>query len=316
MSNHRSRDRDGAPPAGAVVVGVDLDASPAALAFAAEEAARSLCPLHIVHVVRISGAETYAGAAADAYQAADTVVQDALTRARDLVANRVPVTAERLDDEGLVDGLVDRGSRGSLLVLEHRRVSRLRRFVTGSVVSGAAARCPVPVVSVPQGWRPTVTEALITVGVQDVVEAEALVSRGLQEARARGGRVEVLNAWTLNGGYDSVVDVDFGVEHERRIAQALEPALRKARSEVPGVPVRLRVQHEDPTAALLERAGASQLMVLGRRHHLLPLGSHLGPVVRAVLQHSAAPVLLDPEPPREVPLEVEAPLPALGLAPA
>ena len=52
-------------------------------------------------------------------------------------------------------------------------------------------------------------------------------------------------------------------------------------------------------------AESSQLLVIGRRHHLLPLGSHLGPVARAVLQHSTAPVLLNPESPRDVPVAVE-----------
>ena len=32
-----------------------------------------------------------------------------------------------------------------------------------------------------------------------------------------------------------------------------------------------------------------------RRHHLLPLGTHLGPVARAVLAGSTCPVLVTPE---------------------
>jgi nucleotide-binding universal stress UspA family protein len=317
MSAPRSPESPVGPPAGAVVVGVDLDGSRSAVAFGAEEAARSLCPLHLVHVVRTFAVEGSAGAIEGAHQAADTGIQLALERARDVVAHRVPVTAERVDGGGLVDVLVDRGARGSMLVLEHRRLGRLRRFVTGSVVSGAAARCPVPLVSVPQGWRPSVTEAVVTVGVQDAEEAETLIRRGLSEARARGGRLEVLHAWILDGGYDAVMgDSAALVEHEQRVAKALAPALRSARRELPEVPVRLRVQHAGPTAALLERADSSQLLVLGRRHHLLPLGSHLGPVVRAVLQHSTAPVLLNPELPREVPVEVDTPQPSLGLAPA
>jgi hypothetical protein len=62
----------------------------------------------------------------------------------------------------------------------------------------------------------------------------------------------------------------------------------------------LRIEHAVPAEALLAGGQSSQLLVIGRRHHLLPLGSHLGPVARAVLQYSTAPVLLEPESPREV----------------
>lgn len=44
-----------------------------------------------------------------------------------------------------------------------------------------------------------------------------------------------------------------------------------------------------------EAAERSDLLVIGRRHHLLPMGSHLGPVARAILDNSACPVLVTPE---------------------
>ena len=47
--------------------------------------------------------------------------------------------------------------------------------------------------------------------------------------------------------------------------------------------------------AMLRATEGSDLVVLGRRHHLLPLGSHLGPVARGVLARSACPVLVTPE---------------------
>jgi nucleotide-binding universal stress UspA family protein len=289
------------PPAGAIVVGLDLDGSEGALTFAAAEACRTHSPLHLVHVLRISGAEAYAGVVEGCLEAADAAVDQGLARARELVDGQVPVSAERLDDGWLVANLVDRASRGAMLVLEHRSLNQLRRLVTGSTVAGVAARCPVPVVSVPEGWRPGPVEAVVTVGVQDVDEAESLIRRGLVEARARGAHVMVLHAWHIQGGYDSVVaDHEFRIEEEHRVALELAPALAAACAEVPDVPVQLRVAHAVPAEALLASGATSQLLVIGRRHHLLPLGSHLGPVARTVLQHSAVPVLLNPESPREV----------------
>ena len=296
------------PPAGAIVVGLALDGSEAALTFAADEACRTHSPLHLVHVLRISGAEAYAGVLQGAFEAADATVAQGVARARELVDGQVPVTAERVDGGWLLVDLVDRASRGSMLVMQHRRLSPLHRLVTGSIVSGVASRCTVPVVSVPEGWRPEPSEAVVTVGVQDAEEAEPLIRRGLVEARARGARVEVLSAWHIDGGYDSVVaDRQFRAEKRSRITRDLAPALAAACGEVPGVPVRLRIEHAVPVQALLAAAQSSQLLVIGRRHHLLPLGSHLGPVARAVLRHSTAPVLLNPESPLDIPVPVDEP---------
>jgi nucleotide-binding universal stress UspA family protein len=292
------------PPAGAVVVGIAADGSEAALTFAADEACRTHRPLHLVHVLRISGAEAYAGVLQGAFEAADATVEEGVTRARELVDGQVPVTAERVDDGWLVADLVDRASRGSMLVLQHRRQSTLHRLVTGSIVAGVASRCPVPVVSVPEGWRPGTSEAVVTVGVQDAHEAEPLIRRGLLEARARGARVAVLSACHAVSGDDSA-DRQLRADTESRVTHTLAPALAAACGEVPDVPVQLRIEHAVPVQALLAHGQSSQLLVIGRRHHLLPVGSHLGPTARAVLQHSTAPTLLNPESPRDVPTAVE-----------
>jgi nucleotide-binding universal stress UspA family protein len=288
------------PPSGAVVVGVALDGSPAALTFAAAEACRTHRPLHLVHVLRISGAEAYAGVLQGAWEAADQALAHALAQARELVEGEVPVTAERLDGGWLVADLVDRASRGAMLVMEHRRIGPVRRVVTGSIVAGVASRCAVPVVSVPEGWRPGESQAVVTVGVQDAGEAEPLVRRALSEARARDVGVVVLHAWYLDEGYDSVVaDRAFRAERKRKLTRELTPAIEAASADFPDVPVRLWVRHAIPTGALVDSGSSSELLVIGRRHHLLPLGSHLGPVARAVLQYGTCPVLLNPESPVE-----------------
>ena len=290
-----------APPVDAIVVGLALDGSDAAVAFAADEACRTHRPLHLVHVLRISGAEAYAGVVQGACEAAEATVARGLARARALVAEQVPVTAERLDEGWLVADLVERASRGAMLVLQHRRQRPLRRLVTGSTVVGVAGRAAVPVVSVPEDWHPGTPEAVVTVGVQDADEAGQLIRRAALEARARSARVIVLHAWYLEGGYDAVVaDRDFSAEREQKITRDLMPAIDAARGAFPDVPIQLSVQHAHTSGALVESLSSSDLLVIGRRHHLLPLGSHLGPVARAVLQYGTGPVLLSPERPRKV----------------
>ena len=44
--------------------------------------------------------------------------------------------------------------------------------------------------------------------------------------------------------------------------------------------------------AILEASHGAQLLVIGRHDPLVPVGSHVGPVARAVLREATCPVLL------------------------
>ena len=53
--------------------------------------------------------------------------------------------------------------------------------------------------------------------------------------------------------------------------------------------------------AILGASEAADLLVIGRHDPLVPVGSHIGPVARAVLREAACPVLLaNPRPHRAV----------------
>ena len=285
------------PPEGAVVVGVGLDSTDTAIRFAAAEACLAGRPLHLLHVLRLSPAEANPWILEGIAEAADDALEQAVSLAADEIHGRVPVTAERVDDARLVTDFVRRTRTASMLVLQHRRLSRWERLVAGSTVAGVASRSAVPVVSVPDGWVPQVSgPPAVTVGVQVAEEAGPLVRRALDLARQRDASVVVLHAWWLNGGYDAVVaDHAFAAEQEREFVVSLAPTVTAARAEFPDVPISIQVRHEPPARALLDASGGSQLLVVGRRHYQLPLGTHLGPVTRAVLRDAAGPVLVNPE---------------------
>lgn len=285
------------PPQGAVVVGVSLDGADAAITFAAEEARLTHRPLHLLHALRVSAADAYAGVYSNAVQTADEVLESAVRTARALAAGEVPVTAERVDDAWLTRAFSDHVRDCGLVVLQHRGLSRWQRVVAGSTVSGVAARCPIPVVSVPEAWTPDPdAERVVSVGVQDGDEARPLVRHALQLAQERDARVVVVHAWWLYGGYDSLVaDERFRAERERDALERIQPGIEAARRDFPDVPLTIDIQHATPVTALRDATADSLLVVIGRRHHRLPLGSHLGPVSRAVLRDATGPVLVHPE---------------------
>lgn len=307
------------PPTDAVVLAVGADGVDEALAFAITEARRGGRPLHLVHVLQLPAGEAYVGMYGGMLDSAKALLDNVTARAQSLAGPDVTVTSELVDKGWVVDDLVQHTDGAALLVLQHRALSRIKRVFTGSFVHSVAGRSPVPVVSVPEGWQPRVgTDNVVTVATQDPVEAPEILRWGFEEARARGARLVVLHAWWLASGYDVVV-VDDTIRRTwaERSEEELEPVIAPLRAEFADVAVTVQVRHAPPVEAVLDAAEVSDLLVLGRRHHLLPLGSHLGPIARAALDHGSCPVMIAPElPVKEAVADVDETAADLAASPA
>lgn len=285
-------------PEHAIVVGVPAEHGEAALTFAIDEASRSGSPVHVVHVLQIPAGEPYAGVYDAAREGARAVLEAATRRAVELAAGGVPITSELTDSGSVVGELVSRSTTARMVVVEHRDLGRLRRLFVGSRSSGVAARSHSAVVTVPAKWRPTKTRTpVVTAAVQHPGEADNLLRAAFEEARERGADLVVLHAWWLANDYDHVVvDVPITEEWEVKFRQELSHDLERLQARYPMVRTTVEIRHAPPVDAVLSAAARSDLLVIGRRHHLLPLGSHLGPVSRAVIGRSPVPVLMTPEP--------------------
>jgi nucleotide-binding universal stress UspA family protein len=287
-------------PENAIVVAVGHHGCQAAVEYAVEEARRRGSPVHLVKILRLPATPEYAGVYAAGVSDSTAEIESAIASAHKLAAPAgVAVTGEVVEDGWVVDELVRSANRSRMIVLQHRRVGALHRIVTGSTTNGVAARATVPVVSVPDDWSASDHESDVTVAVQDATEAAGLLRAGFEGARERGANLVVLHAWWLASGFDeTVVDQTMRQEWEDRIHTSLRPALAGLKEEFADVHVDVLVRHAPPVEAILDAAQRSGLLVLGRRHHRLPLGTHLGPIARATLQHSSCPVLLVPPDPQ------------------
>ena len=192
-----------------VVVAVGHDPMDAALAYAAGEAARAGCGLHLVHAVHpvALGPETVLMDSVDFERTGHLALEGALERARDLVPDTVQVTSE-LVLGGVVPAIARAGEKARLIVLQRRPLSRMRRVVTRSVSSGVAARSRVSVVSVPAGWSPARSSGAVptvTVGVDAPERSEHLLRVAAEAAVGRGASLYVLHTWELPGAYADIV---------------------------------------------------------------------------------------------------------------
>ena len=279
-----------------IVAAVGGEDSQALLDFAIEHALVTESDLHLVHVMQsvpaLSGA--FEAAYEEAHKLGRQVLDRAYDVARDAMVGKATVTAELVEDSyDTVDSIVTRSEGVRLVVLQHRHLKGLQRFTSGSTTYGVVARAHSPVASVPEGWKPAGRRhGRVTVGVQDPERADDTLRQAFSLAAQRGDTLRIVHAWWLGNGYDAIFAEDVDFHQDRDFRTALAANLDTLEKAYPNVGVEVSIQHRQTDLALQDATADSDLLVLGRRHHRFPLGTHLGSVTRFVLRSSDIPVVV------------------------
>lgn len=292
-----------------ILVAVGDDPADQAIEYAAREALRAGCGLQLVHVVNIapSGPELVTLDLSDVETIGRGTLEAARRRAEEVTQGRVPVSAELVNGP-VVAGILEAAGGVREIVLQRRRLSGRRRAVTRSTSSGVAAHAHVPVVSVPDGWvapngdrRP-----VVTVGVDIPERCRGTLRTALAEARSRNATLRVLHTWWFPSVYNDIImdrleDEDWSRHAREELRRLLHEIDRERGGDLSDLSLRVVTRQAHAADALVEAARDSVLLVIGRHDPLIPLGSHLGPVARAVLREAECPVLLaDPAAPHLV----------------
>jgi nucleotide-binding universal stress UspA family protein len=195
-------------------------------------------------------------------------------------ARRLGATVDVVEvgHDRVVDSLVAAGDDGSLLVVGSDRRREPLRLLTGNVTTGVAARCSVPVVSVPGTWRQRQATGVVLVGVKHPHHSEALMAEAYTVALERGSRLVVLHAQR------------FPCVGEAELADLVTPWQRTW----PAVDVEVRLVQDLAAPALVTAAAHADELVLVRRTFGIPTEAHLGPTARTVLLHAPCPVRVVP----------------------
>lgn len=283
-----------------VVVAVGPEGVESALDFGVEEARRAGCGVHLVHAVQIVAAsvETVVVPLMEMEKLGRETLSLAFERAENLVGDDVPLTHE-LRRGRPVTVLVEVGRDARMVVLEHRHRSRLHRALERTVAGGVAAHARVPVAAVPIGWKRTPETERVVVAAVDVADRSQEVLRtAATEARSRGATLRVVHAWDVPDPYEQLLQVGEEERWNTRAAVEVGDAVAALGELVDGLEVAVRIHHGRPLDGLLEASEGAELLVIGRHDPLIPIGSHIGPVARAVLREATCPVLLAAPHPR------------------
>lgn len=289
-----------------VVVAIDAGSCEASLRYAATEALRARCGLHVLHAIPLGSVHRLLEPAdlENVARVAEATLIAAVARAEHLIDDRVPVTSE-LFHGPVVQGVVEVSQEARTVVLQHRRPSVRQGMEGRSVASAVAARTSVPVVSVPSDWTDP-AGGVVAVGVDVPEHSQALLREAFEAARVRGSSVRVIHTWWSPpwSPPGSELGPEMGPEmgHSRvasdqrnaRARQEISSLLSfvEGDSEFFDVPVEVDVRHGHPADVLVEASRGAELLVVGRHDAWIPLGSHLGPVAHAVLRDAECPVLL------------------------
>lgn len=285
-----------------IVVGIGPEEFGSALAFAADEAVRAGCGLHLVHAVDITPipSDHVLIPAADIEAWGAERLAEAVKAADDIVGDAVPVTHELVRGTP-VGALVELGRTARMVVLEHRRLTRLSRVVNRTVAGGVAAHLRVPVVAVPSGWRSDGAERVVVAGVDVPDRSEEVLRAALAEAHARGAQLRLVHSWSMPRPYEGALSAD-DVRRSSDSARAeVNAALDQVGDLSAAIDADVQVEQGRASECLVTYSADAELLVIGRHDPLVPIGSHIGPVARAVLREATCPVLLaSPRPHRAV----------------
>lgn len=186
----------------------------------------------------------------------------------------------------------DLSRSASLVVLEHRDMSRLHRIATGSTVASVAARARCPVVSVPAASSEGPSAGVVTAGVHEDGGPRPVLEAAFAQAALLGCSVRLVHGWRLAATYDDML------LHDARWRNEAHAAITSAAEEVgrlqSEVEVAVEVRHDWPADVLVASSGESDLLVVGRhdRHGLVP--ERLGSLTRSMLEHAHCPVMVVP----------------------
>ena len=276
-----------------IVVGVGPEEISSALEFAVDEATRAGCGLHLVHAVNVApaGPETVLITGVDVEKWGRETLALAVKQADDLVDGAVPVTHE-LRVGAPVQVLVEAGRSARMVVLEHRHLSRLSRIVNRTVAGGVAAHLRIPVVAVPSGWSRPTGGRVVVAGVDVPDRSSEVLATAVAEARARGAALRIVHSWALPAHEGMLVEPAEQRRWSDRSRAEVRAALDKLGDESVAMDADVQVHPGRAIEAILEASQGAELLVIGRHDPLVPVGSHIGPVARAVLREATCPVLL------------------------
>jgi nucleotide-binding universal stress UspA family protein len=224
------------------------------------------------------------------YEHADRELHRAEKLLHDL-APGVLVESHRVDGK-MPNTLVEDARTADLLVIGMHRARPVRDALRGWMPQRLSARAHSPVCLVPQDW--SANDQPVTVGVDDDPSSDEAIMVAAAEAAASGVPLRMVHAWsmptpTLEGAAALLASPLQVKEGHRKI---LRDAVHRVQRSYPDLDMEEMLVADNPAAALMHRADATSLLVIGTHRRGVLTGGLLGSVAQDVLGQVTCPVMI------------------------
>ena len=194
--------------------------------------------------------------------------------------------------------LTERAAGSRMLVVGRRGMGTFRRLLIGSTSEAVAANATVPVVVVPDQWKPGDHTGPVLAAVDDSGENRAVIEFAVSEAIAHGLAVRLIHVWDLPAMYswDAMNVAGVGTEWSENAERHLENVKAAWQHMYPDVTFETDVRRGHTVDGILTAAVETdaQLLVVGTRHHTRLTSFLVGSVTRGVLHHATCPLAVVP----------------------
>lgn len=286
-----------------IVVAVDgSDAGAAAVAWAANAAAKRSAPLKLVTAYAMPQF-MYADGMIPPQELYDQLEDEAMEKindAREIVTGfdeNIEVSYY-IGEATPIDLLLQLSEDADIVVMGSRGLGGLSGLVLGSVSSAVVSHAACPVVVVRKDNDVTVENKYgpVVVGVDGSDISRKALDYAFREADARGATLRAVHSWADAQVQTSLVglaavqsQLDAMSAQERKI---LQDELAPMREKYPEVTVEEVVERDRPIQVLKENSDDAQLLVLGSHGRGGFRGMLLGSTSRALLQYAPCPMMV------------------------
>ncbi|MCC9205552.1 universal stress protein [Arthrobacter sp. zg-Y769] len=302
-------------PAG-IVVGVDgSDQSICALFWAAREARRRQCPLHVVTAYTVP---IFAASSMDAGYTTvdDAIIRDGARQVLDEAVERIGhygiEVIPRVETGDAAAVLLELSEDADLMVVGSRGRGGFVGRLLGSVSSAlpAHAKCPTVVVPLRTAGRlpdsgvrppanspdPDAVHRAVVVGVDGSEQGRAASLVAAEQAQSMGLPLRILCALPPFTGSLAWVPAPLDIEAlHAELHEQLDAGRDWLQSHFPGLEMTVELVDGAPGEILIERTAKVELLVMGTRGRGGFAGMLLGSTSQSVMHHAKGPLMVVPD---------------------
>ncbi|WP_432877289.1 universal stress protein [Kribbella sp. CA-245084] len=194
--------------------------------------------------------------------------------------------------------LAEAAADSEMLVVGRRGMGVFKRLLIGSTSEAVTTHATVPVVIVPEHWKPSDHAGPVLVALDDADDQTAVMEFAIAAATERRLPVRMLHVWDIPAvfSWDAMNTAGVSSEWAENAKRHFDNVAVDWHRKHPELTIQVDVRRGHVVDGVVTAAEQSdaQLLVVGTHHHTRLASFLLGSVTRGVLHHATCPLAVVP----------------------